>query len=235
MIFQQNFIGNSSPMQVCVIAVKMRPRRLRVSLRSDTAKKTCHKHVLTYQLAFTVAPVSNGTGVIKADFMKKLSPFFSRHFCFDELCLGVDQLSTGKLFIVLLVQDHNDRSKIHHQLLCQIHNKTDLLQISLMNDGKIEVGVVFGHRLVYAAPICDDSLIEEVFALMKLCFIIFLHITNRAVYIESTRVYICQTKEEENVNPERKGKNRCTALMIAMREHIHYGDILMTDLLMSEM
>ena len=30
---------------------------------------------------------------------------------------------------------------------------TNLLQISLVNDGKIEVGVVFGHRLVYAAPI----------------------------------------------------------------------------------
>ena len=59
----------------------------------------------------------------------------------------------AKLLIVLLVQDHNGRSKIHHQLLCQIHDETDLLQISLANDGKIEVGVVFGHRLVYAAPI----------------------------------------------------------------------------------
>ena len=85
--------------------------------------------------------------------MKKLPSFFSRHFCFDELCFDVDQLSTGKLFIALLVQDHNGRSKIHHQLLCQIHDETDLLRISLVNDGKIEVGVVFGHRLVYAAPI----------------------------------------------------------------------------------
>ena len=63
------------------------------------------------------------------------------------------QLSTSKLFIVLLVQDHNGRNKIHHQLLCQIRDETDLLQISLVNDGKIEFGVVFGHRLVYAAPI----------------------------------------------------------------------------------
>ena len=62
-------------------------------------------------------------------------------------------MSTGKLFIVLLVQDHNGRSKIHHQLLGQIHDETDFLQISLVNDGKIELGVVYGHRLVSAAPI----------------------------------------------------------------------------------
>ena len=29
----------------------------------------------------------------------------------------------------------------------------DLLQISLVNDGKTELGVVFGYRLVSAAPI----------------------------------------------------------------------------------
>ena len=75
--------------------------------------------------------------------------FFSRHFCSDELCLDVDQLSTSKLFIVLLVQDYNGRSKSHHQLLCQIHDETDLLQISLVNDGETEVG----YQLVYAAPI----------------------------------------------------------------------------------
>ena len=118
MIFQQKFIGNPSPMQLCIIVVKMRPRKLRVSLCSNMAEKTCDKHVLTCQLAFTVAPVSNGTALIKADFMKKLPPFFSQHFYFDELCLDVDQLSTGKLFIILLVEDHNGRSKIHHQLLC---------------------------------------------------------------------------------------------------------------------
>ena len=84
---------------------------------------------------------------------KKLPPFFSQHFCFDELCLDVNQLSTGKLFIVLLVQDHNGRSKIHHQLLCQIHEETDLLQIAIVNDDKIELEVVFGHWLVYVAPI----------------------------------------------------------------------------------
>ena len=132
----------------------MKPRRPRVSLRSDTAEKICHKHVLTYQLAFTVAPLSNRIGLIKPDFMKKKLPlFFSQHFCFNELFLDVDQLSTGKLLIVLLVQDHNDRSKIHHQLLCQIHDETDLLHISLVNDGKIEFGVVFGHRLVHAAAV----------------------------------------------------------------------------------
>ena len=146
MIFQQKFIGNPSPMQLCIIVVKMRPRKPRVSLRSDTTEKTCHSHVFTYQLAFTVAPVSNRTGLIKQDFIKKLPSFFSRHFCFDELCLDVDQLSPDKLFIVVLVQDHSGRSKIHHQLLCQIHDETDLLQTSLVNDGKIEVGVVFGHR-----------------------------------------------------------------------------------------
>ena len=62
-------------------------------------------------------------------------------------------MSTGKLFIVVLVQDHNGRSKIHHQLLCQIHDETDLPRISLLNDSKIEVGVVFRHRLVYTIPI----------------------------------------------------------------------------------
>ena len=65
----------------------------------------------------------------------------------------LDQLSTSKLFIVFLVEDHNGRSKIHHQLLCQIHDEIDFLQIFLVNDGKIEVGVVFGHQLVYVAPI----------------------------------------------------------------------------------
>ena len=38
-------------------------------------------------------------------------------------------------------------------MLCQIHDEIDLLQISLVNDGKVEVGVVFGHGLVPAAPI----------------------------------------------------------------------------------
>ena len=56
-------------------------------------------------------------------------------------------------FIVLLVEDHNGRSKIHHQLLCQIHDETDLFQISLVNDGKIELEIVFGHWLVYVALI----------------------------------------------------------------------------------
>ena len=155
MIFQQK---NSLLIQAqCCFALsswKMRSQRPRVSLRSDTPKNTCHKHVFTYQLAFAFPPVSNGTGLIKPDFMKKkLPPFFSGHFCFDELCSDIAQLSTGKLFIVLVVEDHNGRSKIHHQLLCQIHDETDLLQISLLNDGKIELGIVFGYRLVYPAPI----------------------------------------------------------------------------------
>ena len=85
--------------------------------------------------------------------MKKPATILFQHFCFNELCLDVNQLSTGKLFIVLLVHDHHGRSKIHHQLLRQIHGETDLLQISLVNDGKIEVGVISGHRLVYAVPI----------------------------------------------------------------------------------
>ena len=62
--------------------------------------------------------------------------------------MNFNQLSTGKLFVVLLVQDHNGRSRIHHHLLCQIHDETDHLQISLVNDGKIELGVVFAHRLM---------------------------------------------------------------------------------------
>ena len=124
----------------------MTPQRSRVSLRSDTAENTCYKHLLTYQLVFTVAPVSNGTALMKPDFMKKkTATILFPALCFDELCLDVDQMLTGKLFIVLLVQDHHDRSKIHHHLLCQIHDETNLLQISLVNDGKIEVGVVFGH------------------------------------------------------------------------------------------
>ena len=95
----------------------MRPRRPHASLRSDMAEKTCHKNVLTYQLAFTVAPLSNGTGLIKLDFMKKTAIIlFPALLCFDALCLDVDHLLTGQLFIALLVQDHNGRSKIHHQL-----------------------------------------------------------------------------------------------------------------------
>ena len=138
----------------------MRPRKPVVSLRSDTTEKTCGKHVLTDQLAFIVAPVSNGTGLIKPNSMKKTATILFPGTCFDELWLDVDQLSTGKLFIVRLVQDHNGRSKIHHQLLCQIHDETDLLQILLVNDGKIELGLVFGHRLVYAAPIKHKHLLD---------------------------------------------------------------------------
>ena len=51
------------------------------------------------------------------------------------------------------------------------------------------------NDIIFNGAHCDDSLIEEVFALMKICFIIFLHITNRIVYMESTRLYI-QDKEE---------------------------------------
>ena len=93
--------------------------------------------------------------------------------------MDVDQLSAGKLFIVLLVQDHNDISKIHHQLLCQIHDVTDLLQISLVNDGKIELGVVFGHRLVYAAPIGHK---------------LFLDLNNHELLNPENRAYIAATK-----------------------------------------
>ena len=82
---------------------------------------------------------------------------FPGHFCFYELCSDVDQLSTGKFVIVLLVQNHNGRSKIHHQLLCQIHDETDLLQISLVNDSKIELRVVFGHGLAYV-PLIEHKL-----------------------------------------------------------------------------
>ena len=65
---------------------KMRSRRPCVSLRSDAAGKTCHKHVLTYQLAFIIAPVPNETDFIKPDFMKNtttilfLSTFVSMNF-----------------------------------------------------------------------------------------------------------------------------------------------------------
>ena len=51
---------------------------------------------------------------------------------------------------------------------------------------------------------CDDSLIEEVFALMKLRFIIFLHITNRAVYIESTRLYMSGKRRRERKPREKR-------------------------------
>ena len=45
--------------------------------------------------------------------------------------------------------------------------------------------------------VCDDSLVEEMFALMKLHVIVFLHITNRAVYMENTRLYIQDKGEGE--------------------------------------
>ena len=85
--------------------------------------------------------------------MKKTATILFPGTCFDELCLDIVQLSTGKLFIFPLVEDHNGRNKIHHQLLCQIHDETDFLQISLVNDSKIELEVVLGHRFVYAALI----------------------------------------------------------------------------------
>ena len=50
---------------------------------------------------------------------------------------------------------------------------------------------------------CDDSLIE-VFALIKLRFIIFLHITNRAVYIESTRLYMSDRRRRERKPREKR-------------------------------
>ena len=53
-------------------------------------------------------------------------------------------------------------------------------------------------------PDCDDSLIEEVFALMKLRFIIFLHITNRAVYIESTCLYMSDKRRRERKPREKR-------------------------------
>ena len=66
---------NSSAIQArCAFALsswKMRPRRPRVYLRSDTGEKTCHKHGFTYQLELTIAPVSNETSLIKADLMKE--------------------------------------------------------------------------------------------------------------------------------------------------------------------
>ena len=67
---------------------KMRPRRPYGSLRSDMAEKTCHKHVLTYQLAFTVAPVSNGTDLIKPDFMKKTATILFLTLLFRWTLLG---------------------------------------------------------------------------------------------------------------------------------------------------
>ena len=51
---------------------------------------------------------------------------------------------------------------------------------------------------------CDDSLIEEVFALMKLRFIIFLHIANRAVYIESTSLYMSDKRRRERKPREKR-------------------------------
>ena len=55
-----------------------------------------------------------------------------------------------------------------------------------------------------AIEYCDDSLIE-VCALMELRYIVFLHITNRSVYIENTRLYMPNKGQRERVNPERKG------------------------------
>ena len=59
-------------------------------------------------------------------------------------------------------------------------------------------------REVSVQEYCDDSLIEEVFALMKLRFIIFLHITNRAVYIESTRLYMSDKRRRERKPREKR-------------------------------
>ena len=52
--------------------------------------------------------------------------------------------------------------------------------------------------------VCDDSLIEEVFALMELRLIIFLHITNRAVYIERSRLYMSDKRRRERKPREKR-------------------------------
>ena len=51
---------------------------------------------------------------------------------------------------------------------------------------------------------CDDSLIEEVCTLMELCFIVFLHITNCPVHIESTRLYMPNKGERESESREKR-------------------------------
>ena len=60
-------------MRLYIILLKMRPL---VPLRSHTDEKTCGKHVFTYQLAVTVASVSNGTGLIKPDLLGSSSIIF---------------------------------------------------------------------------------------------------------------------------------------------------------------
>ena len=80
-------------------------------LHSSTALKTCGRQILTYQLAFIVAPGSNGTYLIEPDFMKETD-----NICFDELSLDTDHFLTSKLPTALLCLDDNDRIMIHHQL-----------------------------------------------------------------------------------------------------------------------
>ena len=50
---------------------------------------------------------------------------------------------------------------------------------------------------------CDNTL-EEVCVLTKLRFIVFLHITNRSVHIENTRLYMPIKGEGENESRKKK-------------------------------
>ena len=105
-------------------------------------EETCHKHALTYQLSFTLPSLSNGTDWINSDLMKnKLPLFFFRYFCFNVLCLDTWSVVDRQTFYCSFSWE---LSKIHQQLLCQIHDETDLLYW-------IEVGVVFDDRLMSAA------------------------------------------------------------------------------------
>ena len=47
-------------------------------------------------------------------------------------------------------------------------------------------------------------MIEEVCALMELCFIVFLHITNRPIHIENTRLYMPNKGEGESEFREKR-------------------------------
>ena len=51
-----------------------------------------------------------------------------------------------------------------------------------------------------------DFLIEDTLASMELRFVAFLHIMNRAVYIESTRLNMFDKRERENEFRKERGK-----------------------------
>ena len=78
-----------------------------------------------------------------------------------------------------------------------------MLETAVLQPFSLKVISSRSIHILFLNQQCDDSLIE-VFAMMELRFIVFLHITNRAVYIESTRLYMSDKGRRESEPREKR-------------------------------